>query len=186
MNAKKIVLIGLSLVTAIVVCGLYAGDEKPAAGGNTSAVVVGTFDSRAVAVAYVRSGHWQQKLQQMKRELDEAKAAGDANKVKEIEQWGPAQQKKAHLQGFGTADVSEIIECIKDEIPAIAKEAGVDIIVSKWNVVYQGPSAKTVDITEKIVAPFNPDEKTLTIIRDLMTKTPVSQDVLEKMDHARD
>jgi opacity protein-like surface antigen len=182
---KRNVLIGILAVLALAGCVIAADSEKPSAGDKKAAVVVGTFDSRAVAVAYAHSDHWKQKLQQMKKAQDEAKAAGDTKKVEELEQWGQTQQRKFHMQGFGTADVSNMLEYIKNDIPKIAKEAGVDIIVSKWDIAYQSPSAKTVDITEKIVAPFKPDEKTLVMIRDLMTKAPVPNEVLEKMDHTK-
>jgi len=185
MIMKRNVLIGTLAVLTLAGCVIAADSEKAAAGDKKAAVVVGTFDSRAVAVAYAHSDHWKQKLQQMKKALDEAKAAGDTKKAEEIEQWGPAQQRKFHMQGFGTADVSDMLEYIKNDIPKIAKEAGVDIIVSKWDIAYQSSSAKTVDITEKIVAPFKPDEKTLMMIRDLMTKAPMSNEVLEKADHTK-
>mgnify|MGYP001584431107 FL=1 len=185
MIMKRNVLIGVLAVLMLAGCVAAADNEKAAADSNKAAVVVGTFDSRAVAVAYAHSDHWKQKVQQMKKALDEAKAAGDTKKAEEIEQWGPAQQRKFHMQGFGTADVSDMLEYIKNDIPKIAKEAGVDIIVSKWDIAYQNNSAKTVDITEKIAAPFKPDEKTLVMIRDLMTKAPVPNETLEKMDHTK-
>ncbi|MCJ7729367.1 MAG: hypothetical protein MUO27_05780 [Sedimentisphaerales bacterium] len=185
MAVKRNVLIGMWAVLALVGCVSAADNEKAAADGNKAAIVVGTFDSRAVVVAYAHSEPWKQKLQQMKKAQDEAKAAGDTKKVEELEQWGLTQQKKFHMQGFGTADVNDLLEYIRNDIPQIAKEAGVDIIVSKWDIAYQSPSAKTVDITEKIVAPFKPDEKLLVMIRDLMTKAPMSNEVLEKADHTK-
>ncbi|MBE3143427.1 MAG: hypothetical protein IMZ61_05810 [Planctomycetes bacterium] len=185
MAVKRNVLVGLWAVLALVGCVVAADNEKAAADGNKAAIVVGTFDSRAVAVAYAHSEPWKQKLQQMKKAQDEAKAAGDTKKVEELEQWGLTQQKKFHMQGFGTADVNDLLEYIRNDIPQIAKEAGVDIIVSKWDIAYQSPSAKTVDITDKLVAPFKPDEKTMAMIRDLMTKAPMSNEVLEKADHTK-
>jgi hypothetical protein len=182
MAMKRNVLVGLWAVLALVGCVVAADNEKAAAGDKKPSVVVGTFDSRAVAVAYAHSDLWKQRLQQMQKTLDEAKASGDVNKAKEIEQWGPTQQKKFHMQGFGTADVNDLLEYIRNDIPQIAKEGGVDIIVSKWDIVYQNPSAKTVDITDKLVASFKPDEKIIPIVHDLMTKAPMSNEVLEKMD----
>jgi Skp family chaperone for outer membrane proteins len=180
MATKRLVMAGIGMALITAACTLLAGEAKPAANGQV--IVIGTFDSRAVTIAYAHSEQWKQKLQQMQKGLDEAKSAGDMNKVKEIEQWGPANQIKFHMQGFGTADVSDILENIKSDIPGIAKEAGVDIIVSKWNIVYQNPSIKTVDITEKLIAPFKPDAKVLSIIKDLKSKQPISNDILEKMD----
>ena len=70
---------------------------------------------------------------------------------------GPAMQKRLHEQGFGTAPVDDIIARIEDKLPDIAKEAGVDVIVSKWTLTYRSPAAKFVDVTGLIAAEFDPD-----------------------------
>ena len=79
---------------------------------------------------------------------------------------GQAGQTKLHMQGFSTASVSEYLEHIKDKIPAIAKQAGVDVIVSKWDLAYQSPDAEFVDVTDLMVKPFNPSEKVLKMVEE--------------------
>ena len=103
-------------------------------------VVVGTFDSRAIAVAYIRSDANAELLYQMRAEVEsalaEARAAGDDARVAELEQRGPALQRKYHEQGFSTAPVDDILVHVEDRLAHIAKEAGVDVLVSKWALAY--------------------------------------------------
>ena len=147
-------------------------------------VVVGTFDSRAVAVAYVRSDAFSDSLRmkraEVEQDLERARAAGDDERVAELEALGPAMQKRIYDQGFGSAPVDEIIERIADELPRIAAEAGVDVIVSKWVLAYSGPKARFVDVTDRLAAEFDPDEETLKVIEELLTTEPVP---LEELDH---
>ncbi len=162
--------------------------EAAKAKGNTQAkgsarVVVGTFDSRAVAVAYVRSDGFRRQLTEMKAELKKAKAAGNDKRVKELEAEGPAMQALFHKQSFGTWPVDDILEKINDKLPDVAAEAKVDLIVSKWHVVYQRPAIEFVDVTDLLVKQFAPDAETLKVIESLRKQKPVSLEELSKHDH---
>lgn len=180
MVKKKIMLGLICSVLGLAACMLTvarAAEDKT----EKTKVCVGLFDSRAVAIAYAGSD-WNEKILKSKMaEINAAKAAGDMKKIEQLRSWGSAQQDKLHKQGFGTASVCNLLEHIKGDIPKIAKDAGVDIIVSKWDVVYQNPSVKFVDITEEIVKPFAPDKKALKSIRSIQTHEPVSEKVLEGM-----
>ncbi len=149
-------------------------------------VVVGTFDSRAVAVAYLQSDVFRDYLvaQQanVARVLERAKTAGDDELVAELGALGPAMQKRLHEQGFGTAPVDDIIARIEDKLPDIAEEAGVDVIVSKWTLTYRSPAAKFVDVTGLIAAEFDPDERTLKMIQSTVETEPIPLDEIEH-DH---
>jgi hypothetical protein len=68
---------------------------------------IGTFDSRAVAIAFYRSAEFQEDTRGLMMELEEAKAAGDEERVKELEALFPALQHRMHQQGFSTASVRE-------------------------------------------------------------------------------
>lgn len=159
----------------------FAAADQPAKKCSKARTRIGTFDSRAVAVAYAHSDWNDKKLKAKMAEMKKAKAAGDTKKIEELEKWGKTQQDKLHRQGFSTASVHDILENIKNDMPRIAEETGVDIIVSRWDIVYQNPSAELVDITDEIVKPFNPDPKTLKIIKDLLNQPPLPEEVLEKM-----
>jgi hypothetical protein len=149
-------------------------------------IVVGTFDSRAVAVAYVQSGAFRDYLAAQQADvaqvLERARTAGDEKLVAELEALGPAMQKRLHEQGFGTAPIDDIIARIEDRFPDIAKEAGVDVIVSKWTLTYRSPAAKFVDVTGLIAAEFDPDERTLRMIQSTVETEPIPLDKIEH-DH---
>ena len=180
--------ITICLIAVLLACVVVAVEEKQGTkrlSEKNICIRVGIFDSRAVAVAYCNSEISHQKLNQMREEGNKAKAAGNMEKYRELEQRGQQMQKKAHMQGFGTADVNDLLEYIKDKMPQIAQNADVDIVVSKWNIVYQNPDIKLVDITDEIVKAYNPGEKTLKKIEDLKKRKPISLEELEKMDHTK-
>jgi len=169
---KNIVALVLVFGSCLIYTSLRA--EDPNTKTEKAKLRVGTFDSRAIAIAYVGTDDFKQALKKMKEEQKKAKAAGDEKTVKELGAKGQAQQQLLHTQGFSTASVGEYLESVKDKIPAIAKEVGVDVIVSKWDMVYQSPDAEFVDVTDQLVKLFKPDEKTLKIGEDLRKIPPIS------------
>jgi len=159
-----IVLFGI-LVTCSMLATLCPAEEK---------LRVGTFDSRAIAIAYGRSEPVKQLVSIHFEKYNKAKEEGDEKLVKELEALGQASQQVLHQQGFSTASVADILEKVKAELPKISEDAGVDIIVSKWEVVYRNPSIEIVDVTSHLVKLFNPDETTLKmIIEDLPKQAPL-------------
>jgi hypothetical protein len=157
-----------------------AADAKPLA---ADAIRVGTYDSRAIAVAFVHSRWGNERYEAKKKEMDKAKAAGDTEKIAELKAWGKAQQHKKHLQGFSTAPVHEYLEKVKKDLPKVAKTANVDVIVSKWEFDYQRKKIKTVDVTDAIVKLYDPSEKTLKTIEQLRKHKPVTEEDLLKHPH---
>jgi hypothetical protein len=141
---------------------------------------VGTFDSRAVAIAYASSDIHRRAMAPLLDEHKKAKAAGDTKKAKELESKGQTRQERLHYQGFGTAPVDDLLEAVKDKLPAIAQKAGVGLIVSKWDVVYQTPGVEIVDVTDLIVEPFQPNERALGYIKQLAKQPPIPPEVLSK------
>ena len=144
---------------------------------------VGVFDSRAVALAYYRSEPFGREMKKLKADFEKAKAAGDKKRVAELEAKGPAQQELMHKQGFGTWGVLDILKKIDKKLPEIAKQANVTIIVSKWDLAYQRSNAQFVNVTELIVKPFDPDEKTQKMIEEIQKQEPVP---LEQLQHHQD
>jgi hypothetical protein len=119
----------------------------------------------------------------MRAELEEAKEAGDEDRASRLEAAGQSLQKQLHMQGFGTAPIEGILEQIRDDLPEIAREAGVDVIVSVWQLAYREDSAELVDVTDTIVERFAPDEQTRKIIHQLRDRPPVSAERLEQLEH---
>ena len=173
-----------TLALAALAAGLTTGAAilagAPAQKAQRAALRVGTFDSRAVTAAFAASEIFDRQLRQLQQEHQKARAAGDEEKVKKLEAQGKAQQEQFHRQGFGTAPVDDILAHIKGELPAIAKRAGVDVIVSKWAITYSAADAQFVDVTDLIVEPFKPNERTKRIIRELRDKPPAPPEEIEK------
>jgi hypothetical protein len=166
-------------VSAVWICAAEpAGAQK-----QSARLRVGTFDSRALPVVYCRTPEFNAKINKLIDEQKKAKAAGDTEKVKRLEAEGRAQQERFHEQGFSGAPVDDILATIKDKLPGIAKEAGVDLIVSKWQIVYHMPGTELVDVTDLMIQPFHPDEKAVRVVKDLMSKPLIPVEVVRKHKH---
>ncbi len=170
--------LALGVVTMVVVSAGHAQESSP-----SNSARIGTFDSRAIATAYYRSAEFQESARALWTELREAKASGDEWRVKELEAYGPAMQHRMHQQGFGTGSVMDIMEHISDELPEIAREAGVSVIVSQWEVTYESAEADIIDLTPQLVALFAPSEQTLSIVESYKTVAPVPMDQLLMPDN---
>jgi hypothetical protein len=57
--------------------------------------------------------------------------------------------------------VVNLLQSVKAELPGVAKAAGVDLIVSKWEVMFQSPGVETVDVTKQMAKLFNPSAQGL-------------------------
>lgn len=178
---RNVCVTGLVLMVAGAGCVL-SGFSAVNGGQKKQLLRVGVYDSRGIAIAFANSEHWSKVLKEKQAALEQAKNDGDTEKVKEIEAWGPAQQAHAHLQGFGTAPVHECFEPVKDKIAAVAKAAGVDLIVSKWELDYLAADAETVDVTMELAKLFNPSEKAWKSIQSLDKWKPYSHEKLKLLE----
>jgi Skp family chaperone for outer membrane proteins len=141
------------------------------------------YDSRAIAIAWHNSTEFRTSLDAVKADYQKAKAAKDDKRTKEIETQMQAQQRRAHEQGFSTGSVANLMATIKDSLPGVAKKAGVDVIVSKWEVNYQSPGAKVVDVTDDLVALFHVSAKGLEWVKDIKNHPPVPlEQIADHMD----
>jgi hypothetical protein len=73
---------------------------------------------------------------------------------KEIDNRMQSQQRWFHEQVFSTGSAAGIVAKIKAALPGVAKKAGVQAIVSKWELNYQGPDVEVVDVTEDLAVLF--------------------------------
>lgn len=144
------------------------------------AVRIGTFDSRAIALAFWRSEEGVKRIKAIYEEAEKAKAAQDENRVKELAIEGPGLQVRMHQQVFSTGSVTDVVEKIKSNLPQIAKEAGVSLIIPKSQIAYMDGSVEYVDVTSQLVKLFNPRDETLKVIEDLRRQEPVP---IEKMSY---
>jgi Skp family chaperone for outer membrane proteins len=141
---------------------------------------IGTFDSRAVALAFWHSDEGKKQIDGIFEEHKKAKAAKDEKRVKQLAIEGPGLQVRMHQQVFSTGSVTDIVEKIKAKLPQIAKDAGVSLIIPKWQIAYRDPSVEYVDVTPQLVKLFNPADKTLKAIEELRKQEPIP---IEKMSY---
>jgi hypothetical protein len=181
---KRIVMAVL-LTAAFGITGLVRDHGAHAETTKASSPVrLGVFDSRAVAIAYYRSDAHMEYIKNLKAEYAAATEAGDDARAEELSHEGESSQALAHKQGFGSWPVDDLLDRIADDLPAIARNAGVDVIVSKWDIVHADPSLEFVDVTLAMVQPFHPDEAVLKLIRDELPKVdPVPIAELESHEH---
>ncbi|MCA8973616.1 MAG: hypothetical protein KDC98_02795 [Planctomycetes bacterium] len=165
-------------------CLMSSAPQDPATPATDPTVIVGTFDSRAVLMAYVRSPAFSDYVAAQKKDIGaaiaRAREVGDHELIAELEALGPEMQNRIHRQGFGTAPIDDVLARIEDRLPKIAETAGVDVIVSKWQLAYQSPTARFVDVTDQLAAEFAPDEATRKVIEQIKTKDPVPLEELKK------
>ncbi len=161
---------------------LVGSTQQASAAEKKKLLRVGVYDSRSIAIAYAHSHFASGRYEKMKAESDAAQAAGDEKKVAEIKAAANKQQAKQHLQGYGTAPVHEYLELVKDQIPQVAKAAGVDLIVSKWEFDYIASNAETVDVTMELSKLFNPKEKAYHWIKQMKDHEPISREKLERLE----
>jgi uncharacterized membrane protein (DUF106 family) len=144
---------------------------------------IGVYDSRAIAVAWGNSAEFQKTLESVTADYKKAKEAKDDKRIKEIETQMKARQRRAHEQGFSTGSVAPIMASIKASLPAVAKKAGVDVIVSKWEVNYQSPGIKVVDVTDDLVALFHVSAKGLEWAKGIKSQQPLPiEQITDDMD----
>ncbi|UCF43250.1 MAG: hypothetical protein JSV99_11870 [Planctomycetota bacterium] len=165
--------------------------------------IVGVYDSRAIAFAY-----WEEKVDGKERQFH-PKFNSDASA---LEYWGqevdgrrrytPPQNKALegrefgymqHQQVFSYHDPVQALEYIADKLPGVMKEAGVDVIVSKWDreelakygVVGSGwdeeglverNQGKVVDMTRRLVQLYNPSAEFLGDLKDFSESKPAPLD----------
>jgi DNA-binding XRE family transcriptional regulator len=174
----RVMRVRMGLLVLVVAAMAMASGSGSATAGTAArpTVKIGVYDSRVVALAYARSGPFMQHVTQMRKDLEEARAKNDTTRIKELEAEGPAMQVRLHQQAFSTAGVTNIMAKVADVIPGIARDAGVVLIVSKWEMPYRDASIEIVDVSLPIAMLFKPDERTLKIIGQMKDMKPVPFD----------
>jgi len=139
---------------------------------------IGTYDNRAIAVAYANSRF--NPVGEKMAEFEAAKAAGDTERVAALEAWGEKLQRALHRQGFARVPVDDLLSCVAERLPAVAEESGVDAIVFACD--WSGPEVERVDVTRALVQLFDPSEQGLRWIDELLEQAPLDLDEIDQ-DH---
>ena len=167
------------LLYFLVLLIIASGHTVIAAAGELR---VGVFDSRAVALAYAKSDMFEKWLDDLMSASANAQAAGDSVRLRELEGEAQAEHALRSKQVFGTFPAYDVLDKIKKEIPRIAQEAGVEVLVSKWDIVYQIEGAEYIDVTEPLVDLFGLNEKDKQKALDIDDVEPVPWTELDEHD----
>ena len=165
----------VAALLAILAVGVGGAAAAPAA---KPAVRIGVYDSRGVAIAYARSAEFRESMTKLRGDYEEAKARGDSAQAKKLEQQGQWTQVRLHQRGFSTAGAGDLLAKVADGLPGVAREAGVVLIVSKWEMPFKNPAVEIVDVTLPIAKLFKPDEETLKGLGEIAGQAPIPFDDL--------
>jgi hypothetical protein len=165
----------------LICCGLpsrltAADDAAPAA----TALRIGTYDPRAIAVAYARSKAFETMVAERRAQHDAAEARGDKKTAQAIAaelQW---KQKQMHRQAFAAGPVDDILAVVKDRLADVAATAQVAAIVRRVDYAVEGVTL--VDVTGELVKLFAPGAQTLKMIQDMKGKPPISDRELDEAE----
>ena len=139
-------------------------------------IKIGTYDSRAIAVAFAPSRF--NPVKENMQEYNKAKAEKNTSRMKELEAWGKKHQRELHRQGFSTVPVNNLIAHVKDQLPALAKSVGVIAIVRECD--FTAPNVEVVDVTDELVKLYDPTPKTLRTVGEIRKVAPADLDEVEK------
>ena len=168
----KRVLQVLSILVAVAAVAAFAGGQGQEARPKLR---IGTYDNRAIAVAFVR---WKQNPMVARRaEHEAARCSGDRARVQALEEYGQKEQRKAHRQGFARVPVDDLLAQVRPGMARVAEARGLDAIA--WFCDHAGPGVELVDVTDDLVALFEPTEETLTTVRELRRHEPIDLDEVE-------
>jgi len=180
--AKKRIMLILVLVVACLGIWAFSAEGKTSEKTDKARLRVGVYDSRAIPMAYTHSQYNAHFMQKKSEEKKEAEAKGDVKKTQKLEEQMQKHALKAHKQVFSTTPVGNLLELVKKKLPEVAKQAGVDVIVSKWQIDYLASDAEVVDVTLDMAKMFEPKPGTLEAIQELMKKEPLAEEEVERLE----
>ena len=184
---------GLAVFATLALSALAVGSAALARQGNASAappapadarVRLGTYDSRAVAIAYGRSKPFLDRVSELRAQHARARETGDQKAAERLAKEAQELQLRIHLQGFSNAPVDDVLAHIADRLPEVAQRRGVAAIVSSAD--YRDDArVEVVDVTDDLTSLFEPDAQTQKVIADLMRQPPLPIEQVARMDHGK-
>lgn len=144
-----------SVCLAIILASTASLAAKPHRGPDLR---VGVYDSRAVSYAHFWSPPVRHDRDALLAAARAAKDAGDTKQLKELETRLETAQRQSMLEVFSTAPSEEAMAAIRDKLPGIQAELGVDRLVSKWDerALKDIPEQDRVDATDRLIRAFFP------------------------------
>lgn len=177
---------GMTLISMILLVVMTMTGMQVLSQPNVKVLKIGTYDSRTIIFAWSRSDFFRQHMAKFKSANDSAQKAKDTAKIRALSIQAISYQHLLHQMIFGTGTVAFVMDLVKDKISEVARNAGVSIVLSKWELIYKDPSAEVVDITEQIVQLFNPKEDIHKMMEEIRKTEPVPLEDLTIEDEMLD
>jgi hypothetical protein len=172
---------GFGLTTLVVgLAGLVVsvGAQDATSSTKRDVIRIGTYDTRAIAVAWAASKH--NDLADKFKELEAAKKANDSKRITELEAWGRSHQQVLHFQGFGRVPVDDLLRPVQASMQELLAAKNLSAITMQCDLVAE--RVEVVDVTMDLVRLFEPAEKTLKWVEQLRDKEPLSLAELSKLE----
>jgi hypothetical protein len=171
---RNTIVVVMALAAALGFAAMAQTSAGPTDAGAAGAsggkkIRIGVYDTRAIAIAWAASEY--NPVKEKWAALEAAKKAGDQQKVKELEAWGPAHQRLLHFQGFGRVPVGDLLLPVRNEVARLAKEKGLAAIAMECD--YTAPNAEAVDVTEALVELYKPSDRTRQVVRSMQNVKPL-------------
>jgi hypothetical protein len=147
-----------------------------------SPLKVGTYDSRVITLAYSRSAIFQSYISRVRVSYDSARKAGDTARMKQLNVEGMTLQHLLHQRVFGTGSVNSLMALVSDQLPALAEQAGVTLVMSQWEIDYKAIGVELVDMTNQIAALFKPLVNIDTLAAEIRKTEPIPLEQLSTQD----
>jgi hypothetical protein len=144
------------------------GDDQQV--GTARAERIGTYDPRAIAIAWAHSDQFRALLSEKRSAMKAAQASHDEQAQQDLRNWGRLSRIRLHLQAFSGAPVDDILDHVRNQLPLVAADEGVQIIVS--NPDFAGPDIEQVDVRDRLVELFHPTPGSLRAV-DGIRKAPI-------------
>lgn len=107
------------------------------------------------------------------RQSDSATKANDTARLKELSVGIMSYQHLLHQMIFSNGSIIMAMNIVKDKLPELAKNEGVSMIVSKWELNFSDPSIAIIDVTDQVAKLFNPKENIDKMAADIKKQEPV-------------
>lgn len=134
---------------------------------------IGTYDSRAIAIAYGNSEEGSGFIRSLMKEYQAAKEAKNDSLVAALEERAQMHQRLSHMRAFSTAPVDELFEAHAKDVEAIARKAGVEAVVPEFQLLWCGDGVEKVDLTEQLAAMFKPSAQGLKWVKECTGTKPL-------------
>jgi len=150
---------------------------------NASVQRIGIYDSRVVAYAHFWTSEHQKHLKDKIEAGKSAKSAGDLAQFNKLGKEMADEQERLHREVFSTGPADEAMSALKPRLAEIQKQAGVSVLVSKWDKQALGSykSGQQVDVTDLLVREFKLEPQQLKTIEEIKKQKPVPLEKIDKL-----